>query len=76
MDGALAQPASASICERINSEFGFVTHAQHHNLRLMKRTKKVATSLPLWMLVGRFGALTVTKFEPLKVKNSCLLPGD
>ena len=51
----LAQPASASICERINSEFEFVKdrrrnrlgHAKadklvrlFHNLRLLKRMKK------------------------------------
>ena len=51
----LAQPASASICERINSEFEFVkdrrrnrlSHeksnklvALFHNLRLLKRMKK------------------------------------
>lgn len=53
----LAQPASASICERINSEFEFVkdrrrNRLQHaranklvslfHNLRLLKRMKKLA----------------------------------
>ena len=51
----LAQPASASICERINSEFEFVKDrrrnrlghdkanklvALFHNLRLLKRMKK------------------------------------
>lgn len=53
----LAQPASASICERINSEFAFVKDRRRngllhdksdklvglfHNLRLMKRMKKPA----------------------------------
>ena len=57
----MAQPASASTCERINAEFNFVkdrtrnklSHekanklvALFHNLRLMKRTKKVAYTEP------------------------------
>ena len=52
----LAQPGSASICERINSEFGFVKDRRRnnlahdkanklvglfHNLRLKKRMKKL-----------------------------------
>ena len=57
----LAQPASASICERINGEFAFVkdprrnrlTHAKanklvglFHNLRLLARMKKPAYCEP------------------------------
>eukprot|EP00966_Prymnesium_polylepis_P041425 961343-Prymnesium_polylepis.1 len=57
----LAQPASASICERINSEFAFVKDprrnrlehtranklvALFHNLRLIARTKKPQYSEP------------------------------
>ncbi|KAL1495949.1 hypothetical protein AB1Y20_014591 [Prymnesium parvum] len=57
----LAQPASASICERINSEFAFIkdrkrnrlSHnkanklvALFHNLRLLKRMRKPAYTEP------------------------------
>ena len=57
----LAQPASASICERINSEFAFIKDrrrnrlghekanklvALFHNLRLMKRLNKTAYTEP------------------------------
>jgi hypothetical protein len=57
----LAQPASASICERINSEFAFVKDRRRnklshikanklvrifHNLRLMNRMNKAAYSEP------------------------------
>ena len=58
----LAQPASASICERINSEFAFVKDRRRnslahskanklvglfHNLRLLKRMRQVTyASLP------------------------------
>lgn len=58
----LAQPASASICERINSEYAFVVdrrrnrleHAKadklvslFHNLRLMRKMNKVRYVEPL-----------------------------
>ena len=58
----LAQPASASICERINSEFEFVKDRRRnrlshykanklvrlfHNLRLLKRMKKPQYSEPM-----------------------------
>ena len=57
----LAQPASASICERINSEFGFVKDRRRnrlgqdkanklvglfHNLRPLKRVKKLRCTEP------------------------------
>ena len=57
----LSQPASASICERINSEFAFVKDSRRnrldhvkanklvalfHNLRLLWRMRKVAYSEP------------------------------
>ena len=58
----LAQPASASICERINSEFEFIKDrrrnrlghdkanklvALFHNLRLLKRMKKPSYAEPM-----------------------------
>ena len=58
----LSQPASASICERINSEFAFVKDPRRnklehskanklvslfHNLRLLLRAKKPAYSEPM-----------------------------
>ena len=85
----MAQPASASTCERINAEFNFVkdrtrnklSHekanklvALFHNLRLMKRTKKVAYTEPAVGWSDDLEHSTVTKFEPLNVKNSYLLP--
>ena len=57
----LAQPGSASICERINSEFALIKDRRRnrlahdksnklvrlfHNLRLMKRMNKVSYSEP------------------------------
>ena len=62
LDLALAQPASASICERINSEFEFVKDRRRnrlshdkanklvslfHNLRLLKRMKNPQYSEPM-----------------------------
>ena len=85
----LAQPASASICERINSEFAFVkdrrrnrlSHARanklvglFHNLRLLKRMKKVSYAEPAVAWTDNLERSAVTKFEPLEAKTSCLVP--
>lgn len=73
----LAQPGSASICERINSEFAFVkdrrrNKLQHdkanklvglfHNLRLLKRMSKVAYTEPAVGWDADEGHSGITKF--------------
>ena len=75
----LAQPASASICERINSEFEFVkdrrrnrlSHAKanvlvglFHNLRLLKRMKKPEYSEPAIAWTEDLEKSGVTKYLP------------
>ena len=42
----LAQPASASICERINSEFAFVKDPRRNRLEHNKASKLVGSYLP------------------------------
>ena len=73
----LAQPGSASICERINSEFGFVQDSKRnrlshskanklvglfHNLRLMMRMKSVAYAEPAVSWAGDEDHSGITKF--------------
>ena len=73
----LAQPGSASICERINSEFAFVQDARRnrlshfkanklvglfHNLRLMMRMKKVDYAEPAVAWTADEDHSGVTKF--------------
>ena len=75
----LAQPASASICERINSEFAFVKDRRRnrlahgkanklvglfHNLRLLKRMQKVSYVEPAVGWTDNLEQSAVTKFEP------------
>ena len=85
----LAQPASASICERINSEFAFVkdrrrnrlSHeranklvALFHNLRLLKRMKAIAYAEPAVGWSDNLERSSVTKFVSSQDKTSCLVP--
>ena len=73
----LAQPGSASICERINSEFAFVQDAKRnrlghfkanklvglfHNLRLMMRMKNVNYAEPAVAWSADEDHTGVTKF--------------
>ena len=75
----LAQPASASICERINSEFEYVKDRRRnrlshnkanllvglfHNIRLLKRMKKPTYSEPAISWSGDLEKSAVTKFTP------------
>ena len=79
----LAQPGSASICERINSEFEFIkdrrrnrlSHdkadklvALFHNLRLLKRMKKPNYSEPM-VAWGDEEALDVEKSRVIKFEQ-------
>ena len=85
----LAQPASASICERINSEFAFIKDRRRnrlshekanklvglfHNLRLMKRMQKVSYAEPAVAWTDNLEQSAVTKFEPSAASTSCLVP--
>ena len=73
------EPASASICERINSEFAFVKDRRRnrlahckanklvglfHNLRLLKRMQKVSYVEPAVGWTDNLEQSAVTKFEP------------
>ena len=85
----LAQPASASICERINSEFEFVKDrrrnrlghdkanklvALFHNLRLLKRMKEPQYSEPMIAWAADDEHSGVTKYKPGgSVNRSALL---
>ena len=75
----LAQPASASICERINSEFEFVKDRRRnrlshkkanvlvglfHNLRLLKRMKKPMYTEPAIAWTEDLEKSGVVKYEP------------
>ena len=75
----LAQPASASICERINSEFAFVKDRRRnrlahgkanklvglfHNLRLLKHMQKVGYAEPAVGWTDNLEQSAVTKCEP------------
>jgi hypothetical protein len=76
----LAQPASASICERINSEFEFVKDRRRnrlshkkanvlvgrlfHNLRLLKRMKKPRYTAPAFAWTEDLEKSGVIKHEP------------
>ena len=77
----LAQPASASICERINSEFEFVKDRRRnrlshvkanklvglfHNLRLLKRMKKSEYTEPTIAWGDDLEKSHVTKYTPGK----------
>ena len=85
----LAQPASASICERINSEFAFVkdrkrnrlSHAKanklvslFHNLRLLVRMKKISYAEPAVAWTDNLEHSSIAKFEPGAAKTSSLVP--
>ena len=84
----LAQPASASICERINSEFEFVKDRRRnrlshdkanllvdlfHNLRLLKRMKKLEYTEPAIAWSDDVEKSAVTRYEPGKSGGSSLL---
>ena len=74
----LAQPASASICERINSEFAFVQdrrrnrlkHAQRaeklvsvfHNLRLLRRMRNPLYTEPAVAWIDDVNLVGITKY--------------
>ena len=75
----LAQPASASICERVNSEFAFVKDRRRnrlahcsanklvglfHNLRLLKRMQKLSYVEPAVGWSDDLERSAVLKFEP------------
>ena len=85
----LAQPASASICERINSEFAFVKDRRRnrlshekanklvglfHNLRLLMRMRKVSYTEPAVGWTDDLERSAVIKYEPGLAKTSCLVP--
>ena len=86
----LAQPASASICERINSEFAFVKDRRRnrlahskanklvglfHNLRLLKRMRQVTYAEPAIAWTDDLEQSSVTKFEPAAIgSTSALVP--
>ena len=86
----LAQPASASICERINSEFAFVKDRRRnrlahskasklvglfHNLRLLKRMQQVTYAEPAIAWTDDLEQSSVTKFEPAAIgSTSALVP--
>lgn len=80
----LAQPASASICERINSEFEFVKDqrqnrlghenanklvALFHNLRLLKRMRELKYVEPTIAWSDDLERSAVTKYEPGKASS-------
>jgi hypothetical protein len=84
----LAQPASASICERINSEFEFVKDRRRnrlghdkanllvglfHNLRLLKRMKKPEYVEPAIAWADDLEKSAVTKFMPGQSRVPSLL---
>ena len=84
----LAQPASASICERINSEFEFVKDRRRnrlshekadklvglfHNLRLLKRMKRPNYSEPAIAWTDNVELSGVTKYTPSIANPSHLL---
>ena len=75
----LAQPASASICERINSEFGFIHDRRRnrlfhekanklvslfHNLRLLKRMQQVDYTEPAVAWTDNLERSAVTIHKP------------
>jgi len=81
----LAQPASASICERINSEFAFVKDRRRnslahskanklvglfHNLRLLKRMRQVTYAEPAIAWTDDLEQSSVTKFEPAAIGST------
>ena len=85
----LAQPASASICERINSEFAFVKDRRRnslshdkanklvgvfHNLRLLMRMKRVSYAEPAVAWTDDLDHSSILKFEPGSAKTSSLVP--
>jgi len=86
----LAQPASASICERINSEFAFVKDRRRnrlahskanklvglfHNLRLLERMRQVTYAEPAIAWTDDLEQSSVTKFEPAAIgSTSALVP--
>ena len=45
-----------------------------HNLRLLKRMKKVSYAEPAVAWTDNLERSSVTKFEPLEAKTSCLVP--
>ena len=85
----LAQPASASICERINSEFAFVKDRRRnrlahskankldglfHNLRLLKRImQQVTYAEPAIAWTDNLEQSSVTKFEPAAIGSTSAL---
>ena len=85
----LAQPASASICERLNSEFAFVKDRRRnslshdkanklvglfHNLRLLMRMKRVSYAEPAVAWTDDLDHSSILKFEPGSAKTSSLVP--
>ena len=85
----LAQPASASICERINSEFEFVKDRRRnrlahdkadklvslfHNLRLLKRMSKPKYTEPAIGWTDDIEHTGVQKYTPAGAGPSHLLP--
>jgi len=85
----LAQPASASICERINSEFAFVKDRRRNRLAHSKANKLVSLCHNLCLLSVHMQQVTyaepaiawtdnleqssVTKFEPAAIGSTSAL---
>ena len=85
----LAPPASASICERINSEFAFVKDRRRnsllahskanklvglfHNLRLLKRMRQVTYAEPAIAWTDDLEQSSVTKFAPAAIGSTSAL---